>query len=65
MVCDGEVDILGEILTEARWLRSVGESARNVELWMRASLQQRLPRFPLTTARELAEPVSSQVERVR
>ena len=56
MVCDEEVDILGEILTEAQWLRSAGESARSVELWMRASLQQRLPRFPLTTARDFTPP---------
>ena len=53
MVCDEEVDLLAEILTEARWLRAEGEPGKNVEWWVRMSLQQRLPGFPLTTARDL------------
>ncbi len=53
MVCDEEVDLLAEILTEARWLRAAGEPGKNVEWWVRMSLQQRLPGFPLTTARDL------------
>jgi hypothetical protein len=53
MVCNEEVDLLAEILTEAAWLRAAGVPGENVESWVRMSLEQRLPGFPLTTARKL------------
>jgi hypothetical protein len=39
MVYQDEVDTLFEVLTEAHWLRTAGETREKVEGWVRISLR--------------------------